>query len=58
MKTINIMVLYTFFSSCASTTQIAVMDHQVDIYADDQLIGKGNAKYTDTKVFFSKLTSR
>lgn len=54
MKPINIIVLLTFFISCSSTTQISVKDHQVDIYADDQLIGKGNARYTDTKVVFSK----
>ena len=50
---VNVLVLFVFIVSCSSTTLINVSDKDAKIFADDQLIGKGSAVYTDTKILNS-----
>ena len=50
---LNMFILLTFIVSCSSSTLIQVNDKDVRIFADDQLLGKGSATYTDTKIINS-----
>ncbi len=50
---VNLLVLCLFIISCSSSTVISVNDKNVKIFADDQLLGRGTATYTDTKIINS-----
>ena len=56
MKKVNFYVVSSalmsilFVFNCASTTLIKTNDRNVKIYADGEYLGRGEAKYTSTKI--------